>query len=140
MHPFLILALLLSAPASAASVLVAARPIPRGTVVTEADVTLAEQPRAPADGLQAPGDAIGRETLRAIARGASIRAGALAAPVAAARGSGMVLRVEGRGFAVEAEGVARLDARVGGVAEAVNATSGRRVRGRVGEDGALVVD
>jgi len=140
MHPLLILVLLLSAPASAATVLVAARPIPRGTLVTPADVTTTEHATAPADGLHAPEDAIGRETLRAIARGPPIRSGALAAPVAAERGSGLVLRVAGRGFAVEAKGVVRADARVGAMTEAVNPSSGRRVRGRVGEDGALVVD
>ena len=127
-------------PPAAAQVVVAARPIARGAMIGPDDVAL-ENPRiSPADALVSAAAVIGQEAVRAIGRGAPIRAGAVAPPNAARRGGALILRAAGPGFAVEAPGVAKADARVGGMAVAVNELSGRTVRGRVGPDGILVVD
>lgn len=122
-----------------APVLVAARPIARGTTLSVSDVLLVRRGSAPVDALRDPADAEGRVAMRAFGFGVPLRAGGLARPVLARRGEPVTIRAREAGVVVEMAGVARLDGREGAAAEALVPTSGRRVRGQVASDGALEV-
>lgn len=127
------------ATAASPSVVVAARPIARGARISEDDVAVSARPAMPLDGLNQPSDAVGLEALRAFSAGTPLRAGGLAAPRVVRRGEPITLRAMGPGFTVEASGVAVADGRTGTPAAALNPSSGRRVRGRIGADSVILL-
>lgn len=117
--------------------LVAARPVARGTVLSIGDVKPGNS-RVPG-AVERPEDALGRVVTRALATGASLRADALAPAPSVRRGVAVAIRATAPGVVVEALGSSTADAAAGVVVGAVNAATGRRLRGVAAEDGAIEV-
>ena len=120
-----------------ATILVAARPIARGTIITADDLRLEPTAGLIAGTLDAPEAALGKVARRALAAGVAIRATALAEPVRVRRGATVTVRSEGPGFTVEATAVARADGVVGAGVQARNAATGAAISGRVMHDGVI---
>ena len=132
------LAIFLTLCAAAPSpVVTAARPIARGAVIRAEDLTVTSADHAAWGALGDPADAVGMTTRRAIAAGVPVRADALARPALVRRGDPVTLRAAGPGFSVEMAGTASADAAEGDAVAAVNATTGKRLRGPVGADGSI---
>ncbi len=128
-RPALLSLALLCCAAAPANILVAARPIARGTVIAPADVVLAATHALVLDALVDPAQAVGLTARRAIAVGVSVRMDALAASPVVRRGDPVTLRIERPGFSVEATGAASADAAQGESVAAVNAVTGTHLRG-----------
>ena len=135
----LLLLAMLTAAAPTPTVLVAARPIARGTVITGADVACAPQHGMVLGALVAPDQAIGLVARHALGAGVTIRADALAPAMLVRRGDPVTLRARGRGFTVEALGAASGDAAGGEGVAVVNTSTGTRLRGAVAGEGIVAI-
>jgi len=134
-----------AAPAPALSseqpmLLVAARPIARGAIISAADVALAPAHGLVLDALSDSAQAIGRTAKHAIAPGVYLRGDALLTPPAVRRGDPVTLRIERPGFSVEAAGAAVADGVQGASVAAINSSTGKRLRGTVRSDGIIFVE
>jgi len=113
-----------------ADVLHAARSIPRGHALTDADiapqnVNLAQMP----DGLfTEPSQVLGKVATTHLTAGQPIRPQVLRAPYVIQRGQKVSLVAQGRGFSISSEGQALTDAAEGGVVQ-VRIKSGRIITG-----------
>lgn len=125
------------------SVVVAARPLARGTVLGAGDLKLAgtdaTQPGS-GDWLDDPRPAVGRVLQTALAVDAPVPSDALAEPLTVRRGETVELVVWRAGMRISATGVALADGRPGERLRAKNLASGRAVEGRLQGERTLVVD
>lgn len=133
----LIAGLILIAPAAGAEVLVAARTLPPGTVVTAADVALADLTLAGA--LRDPSEALGLETRIAIYAGRPVRAADLAQPAVVERNQRVLLLYRQGGLTIRTEGRALDRAAVGAVIRVMNVASRTTISGQVLPDGSVQV-
>jgi flagella basal body P-ring formation protein FlgA len=114
-------------------VVVAARELPRGHVVAAGDV---RRERRPAERLARgivsdPGQAVGKEVVRAVAPGEPLAASALAPVRVIKRGAAVQLLLEGPGFVVSARGIAAEDGSVGQTIKVINQSSRKPLAGKV---------
>lgn len=112
------------------SMLVAARPLARDTVLTPADVRLAPAATGtPGYGmLSDPAEVAGKRLRRTIEAGTPVTASMLDAPVLVRRGQQVTLEATQGGFNVRMAGVARTEGSLGQIIEVENGGSGRVVQ------------
>lgn len=124
------------------SIVVAARPLLRGTVLTAADlqVTAVDETQAGTTWIDDPKPAIGRLLQTALPAGAPLPPDALADPVSVRRGETLELVVRHGAMRISAGGVALADGRPGERLRAKNLASGRIVEGRLEGERTLLVD
>jgi flagella basal body P-ring formation protein FlgA len=118
----------------------AARPLPRGTALTEADILLREVDLAtlPADAVVDVAAALGRQPRTAIAAGVALRADMLKGPDLVTAGQTVSVTFAGDGFRIGAEGKA-LGHGAEGESVQVRTASGRVISARVVGRGAVEV-
>jgi flagella basal body P-ring formation protein FlgA len=111
-------------------VVVAARPLARGTILTADDVVLTEHATGTLGYgyIQDPDHAVGHELRRPVQAGKVLTPGVLAAPTLIKRGQRVNLLAGSSGIAVQMAGVARADGIRGQVIDVENLNSGRRVQ------------
>lgn len=111
-------------------VVVAARPLARGTILTADDIELAEQGgRTLGYGfLPNPEHALGHELRRPVAAGKVLTPQILTAPTLIRRGQRVSLHAGNRGLVVRMSGIARSNGILGQVIDVENANSGRLVQ------------
>lgn len=127
--------LLLSAGPAAAEVVVAARTIRAATVITAADLTLADG--AVPGGLLHPGDAIGQEARVNLYAGRAILAADIGPPAVVGRNQIVALAYSRGPLTILAEGRALSRAGVGETVRVMNLASRSTVSGIVGPDGTV---
>ncbi len=122
-------------------VLVARRPLPRGTRLAREDlhVEYRDLARLGQDYLTAPEQAVGRELTRAVAPGRPIKHRFLKAPAVISRGERVTLVARSGGLEVRMKGEALEDAGLGEVVRVRNLRSRRVVEGRVESRGVVEV-
>jgi len=125
----------------AQDLVVAARPIARGTILSAADVTLVTKllPSAPGGVLVSPEVAVGRVALRDIAPGTTLNANQLKAPQIVRRGQAVTLSLANGPVAVRVAGTALKDGTLGERIPVRNLNSKRVVEGVVLADGRVEV-
>ncbi|HMM78338.1 MAG TPA: flagellar basal body P-ring formation chaperone FlgA [Gammaproteobacteria bacterium] len=125
----------------AQDLVVAARPIARGTILSAADVTTVTKllPNAPAGMLESPEVALGRIAMRDIAAGTALNANQLKAPQIVRRGQAVTLSLASGPVAVRVAGTALKDGTLGERIPVRNANSKRVVEGVVLADGLVEV-
>ena len=112
--------------------LVAARLIPRGTMLTPEDVRVDRRGLiAGVEPLREPAAILGQRALRTIAPGELIQPNQLESPPLVRRGDIVTLTVQGPGLTAVTQGEAREDGKAGQVIRVRNRTSGREVYGQV---------
>ena len=116
---------------------VATRPIPSRTILTESDVALRPSPFGV--GLSDPSAAIGMETRVTLYAGRPIRAEDLAPPALVERNALVLLRYQRGALFITAEGRALDRGAVGDRIRVTNLSSRQTVVGRIAEDGAVEV-
>jgi len=115
-----------------AEVLVAARLIPRGTVLTPEDVRADRRTLVPGvEPFREPGTVLGQRAVRNIAPGDLIVPAALEFPPLVRRGDIVTLTVQGPGLVAVTQGEAREDGKAGQIIRVRNRSSGREVYGQV---------
>lgn len=125
----------------AQDLVVAARPIARGTALSAADLTTVTKllPNAPAGVLESPEAALGRVAMRDIAAGTALNANQLKAPQIVRRGQAVTLSLASGPVAVRVAGTALKDGTLGERIPVRNANSKRVVEGVVLADGLVEV-
>jgi len=125
----------------AQDLVVAARPIARGTTLSAADLTTVTKllPNAPAGVLESPEAALGRVAMRDIAAGTALNANQLKAPQIVRRGQAVTLSLASGPVAVRVAGTALKDGTLGERIPVRNANSKRVVEGVVLADGLVEV-
>jgi len=125
----------------AQDLVVAARPIARGTTLTAADVSTVTRmlPNAPAGVLASADFALGRVALRDIAAGTALNANQLKAPQIVRRGQAVTLSLASGPVAVRVAGTALKDGTLGERIPVRNVNSKRVVEGVVLADGVVEV-
>ncbi len=111
-------------------VVVAARPLARGTVLAADDIMLAEQggDTLGFGYLPDPEHALGHELRRPVAAGKVLTPQMLTAPTLIRRGQRVSLQAGAQGVSVRMSGIARSDGILGQVIDVENANSGRLVQ------------
>lgn len=124
------------------SIVVAARPLVRGTLLTAADLQVAavDEARTGDGWIEDPKPAIGRLLQTALPAGAPLSPDALSDPVSVRRGETLELVVRRGAMRISADGVALADGRPGERLRARNLASGRVVEGRLEPERTLIVD
>ncbi|MDF2231231.1 flagellar basal body P-ring formation chaperone FlgA [Albimonas sp. CAU 1670] len=117
--------------------MVATRPIPSRTILTEADVALRPSPFG--DGLADPAEAVGMETRVALYAGRPIRAEDIGPPALVERNALVLMRYQRGALLITAEGRAMDRGAVGERIRVVNLSSRQTVVGRIAEDGTVEV-
>jgi len=113
-------------------VLVAARLIPRGTMLTPEDVRVDRRTLVPGvEPLREPAAVLGQRATRTITPGEPIMPTLLESPPLVRRGDTVILTVQGRGLMAVTQGEAREDGKAGQIIRVRNRTSGREVYGQV---------
>ncbi|SFI13642.1 flagellar basal body P-ring formation chaperone FlgA [Albimonas pacifica] len=125
------------AAGAAEPAVVATRPIPSRTVLTESDVALRPSPFGA--GLTDPAEAVGMETRVALYAGRPIRAEDLGPPALVERNALVLLRYQRGALFIAAEGRALDRGAVGDRIRVTNLSSRQTVFGRVAADGAVEV-
>lgn len=121
---------------------VAGGPLPRGAIIGEGDLEIAERriSSAPADIVLDSAQLVGHELRRSLAAGSSFRHGDITRPKLISRGQTVTI-VSGRpGLQVRMQGKAMSAAAVGERVQVANTRSGRRVEGVVLADGSVRID
>ncbi len=123
------------------ALVVASRPIARGAVLTEEDVTTVTKllPSAPGGVLASPAVAVGRVAMRDIAAGTTLNASQLKAPQIVRRGQSVTLSLASGPVAVRVAGTALRDGALGERITVRNLNSKRVVEGVVLADGVVEV-
>ena len=118
-----------------AELLVAARAIPRGAILTPEDIRV-ERRELPAgqEPLRELAAALEHRATRNIAYGEAIHAGLLELPPLVRRGDVVLVSAEGRGLRAVLQAEAREDGRLGQMIRVRNPKSGREIYGRVDAD------
>ncbi len=116
---------------------VATRPIPSRTILTESDVALRPSPFGA--GLTDPAAAVGMETRVALYAGRPIRAEDIGPPALVERNALVLLRYQRGALYITAEGRALDRGAVGERIRVTNLSSRQTVIGRIAEDGAVEV-
>jgi len=115
-----------------ADVLVAARLIPRGTMLSPEDVRVDRRTLVPGvEPLREPAAVLGQRAVRTITPGELILPTALESPPLVRRGDIVTLTVQGPGLMAVTKGEAREDGKAGQIIRVRNRTSGREVYGQV---------
>lgn len=111
-------------------VVVAARALPRGTILTDADVMLADQDvQAMGYGhLEAPEHAVGHRLRRSLAAGDALRPSLLETPPVVRRGQRLTLEANNAGLTVRMAGIAKSDGVIGAVIDVENVSSRRQLQ------------
>lgn len=124
-----------------AEVVVAARPIARGTALVAADVTLARQRvgAVNADYYTDPAQVLGQVPLRPLVAGQLVVQGGLKRPQLVRRGDRVVLTTAGGGISVSMRGEALEDGALGQRVRVKNLSSARLVEGEVSAQGVVTV-
>jgi flagellar basal body P-ring formation protein FlgA len=113
-------------------VLVAARLIPRSTMLSPEDVRVERRSLlAGVEPLREPAAVLGQRAMRTIAPGELILANLLESPPLVRRGDIVTLTVQGPGLMAVTQGEAREDGKAGQVIRVRNRSSGREVYGQV---------
>lgn len=114
-------------------VVVTQRAMPRDSVLTPDDISLAERDTGALDYgfLSATTDAVGQRLRRPLAAGEAVSPGHLETPPIVKRGQQVVLQARSGGLHIQMAGVAREDGVRGQVIGVLNASSGREVEGIV---------
>ncbi|MGE3775335.1 MAG: flagellar basal body P-ring formation chaperone FlgA [Gammaproteobacteria bacterium] len=125
----------------AQDLVVAARPIARGTTLSAADLTTVTRllPSAPAGVLESPDFALGRVAMRDIAAGTTLNANQLKAPQLVRRGQAVTLSLASGPVAVRVAGTALKDGTLGERIPVRNVNSKRVVEGVILADGVVEV-
>lgn len=123
----------------AKAMLVATRPLARGSIISAADFQLGGAAANFPDALTRPEDAIGRTTTRPIMAGMPLRAGSLAAPRIVKRGDPVRINAGGPGFRISADGIAVEDGAAGMHIRVRNMGTGEVSRAIVESAGNVVV-
>lgn len=112
------------------TVVVAARPLPRDTILALADLGVEERALGQlARGyIASPGDAVGLKLRRPVAAGAPVTPTALLTPPLVERGQLVTLQANSGGIAVAMTGTALQDGARGAVIDVENNSSGRRIQ------------
>ena len=133
-------------PASAAAtnttdgpVSILTRAIARGDIRAAGDFEQQPRPAATARGALTPGEASGREAVRALPAGTMVRAGDLVAPRLVRRGEAVTLSLQGRGFAITTAARALAAGGMGDVVRVVALSTNRSVDGVVTGAGSVRV-
>lgn len=134
MH-WLALILALLPLAVAADEIAAARTMPAGTVLTDADLTITAGPDI---GLT-PADAIGKQLRMAVYQGRAITRGQLATPTLVARNQLVTLAYENAALRIETEGRALGAGGEGDVIRVMNLSSRATLTARINADGSVTV-
>jgi flagella basal body P-ring formation protein FlgA len=123
-----------------APVVVAARALPNGRVLTAEDLTLQSQDltQLPSGVLTDPSTAIGQTLNAGLAPGYPIRQNMLRAPIVIRQGQSVRLQAQGGGFGVSGEGKALTNAAAGQTVQ-VRTSSGQTVSGIARPDGSVEV-
>lgn len=121
---------------------VAARPLPSGHLLQEADVTRSRVPLAELAGHRPlrPEQVLGRKLRRRLKAGQPLRDDWLERPLLVRRGDRLLLRARARGVVVEVAARALASARVGDRLPVENLQSGKRVVGRLQAGPVVVVE
>jgi len=113
-------------------VLVAARLIPRGTMLTPEDVRMDRRTLVPGvEPLREPAAVLGQRAMRTIIPGELILPTVLESPPLVRRGETVTLTVQGPGLMAVTQGEAREDGKAGQIIRVRNRASGREVYGQV---------
>ena len=129
--------LIASLPAGAHSAIVAARDMPAGTVVTEADLAWDENV---AGGMTDPDLAIGKQVRVAIYEGRPVVAGALRVPVLVSRNQIVRIAYDTGALRIEAEGRALSEGAAGDLIRVMNLSSRKTISAVVAADGTLLAN
>ena len=114
--------------------------LPRGSLLTRADLMLTTASAQPgSDTVRSIDMAEGRRLQRSLTGGTVLRLAALESAPAVRRGDHVVLKAAGAGFAVSGKGKARQEGAAGATVSATNLKTGRRVEGVVTADGSLLI-
>ncbi len=133
-----ILSLMIAAlPTGAQAALVAARDLPAGTLVTEADLAWDENI---AGGLTDPDLAIGKQVRVAIYEGRTVVAGALRVPVLVSRNQIVRIAFDTGTLRIEAEGRALSEGAAGDLVRVMNLSSRKTISAVVAADGTLLAN
>lgn len=124
-------------PIAAQSAIVAARDLPAGTVVTEADLVWDENV---AGGMTDPDLAIGKQVRVAIYEGRPVVAGALRVPVLVSRNQIVRIAFDTGGLRIETEGRALSEGAAGDVVRVMNLASRKTISAVVAADGTLLAN
>jgi len=110
-------------------VVVTKRAMPRDSVLTAADISLAERDTGELDYgfLSAAADAVGQQLRRPLAAGEAVTPGHLEMPALVKRGQQVILQARSGGLDIRMAGVAQEDGVRGQVIGVVNESSGREV-------------
>lgn len=134
------LALMAAVPAQANEADVLVRPVARGEVLAREDFVRKGVNAATARFALRAQDAAGKEARRALALGATVRAGDIGAPMLVRRGEGVALVMRSGRLTITAPGRALGDGAVGGAVRVVNLATERTLDARVTGPGAAEVD
>jgi flagella basal body P-ring formation protein FlgA len=120
---------------------VAKKPLPRGSMITEADIQMARFniESLPLDALQGASDIVGQETKNEIQPGEVFRANKIAPPIAIAAGSPVTMKYQSEFFEATASGVALENGGIGQEIKVRNDASKKVVSGQVLEAGIVRV-
>lgn len=132
---WLVLILALLPLAVAADEITAARTLPAGTVLTEADLVVSPTARV---GLT-PADALGKQLRVAVYPGRPIIAAQLAAPTLVSRNQLITLAYENAALRIETEGRALGAGGAGDVIRVMNLSSRATLMARINSDGTATV-
>lgn len=123
------------------NMVVLARPISRGQVLSAQDIRVEQRPAAsmPLGFVSTPDLVIGREAKQALPAGLALRDSHLGGGRDVQRGQQVRLLVQRGGLQIESQGIAESDAAVGHWVAVRNPRSGRVVEGRVQEPGLVRV-
>lgn len=132
---WLVLILALLPLAVAADEITAARTLPAGTVLTEADLVVSPSARV---GLT-PADALGKQLRVAVYPGRPIIAAQLAAPTLVSRNQLITLAYENAALRIETEGRALGAGGAGDVIRVMNLSSRATLMARINSDGTATV-
>lgn len=124
-----------------ATVLVSARPLGRGEVLTEADISAEEKDLAKLTGgyLTDPREVVGMSVKRAVRAGQTLTPALLQARVVVRRGERVVILAQAEGLEVRMEGVALADGAQGQVIRVRNSGSKREIEAVVVAPGVVQV-
>jgi flagella basal body P-ring formation protein FlgA len=137
----LLLVALMASPVCAADVPVAARIIERGTIVSAADISLADDAKWQSRVIVRDENAIvGRELKRTLNAGEAFRLSDLKSPTLVKRGQVVTLLVKSGGLQIAASARALQDGSVGEYIKTQNTASRTIVEGEVGRDGTVHVE
>lgn len=122
-------------------VVVLARALPRGTLITTPDVRLEERDiGALLSGFMTdPSEAVGMQAKRSLTAGSALNSNVIAPPKLVRRGQRVTLLAQGKGIEVRSEGKALTDGAKGERIRVKNLSSNRIVQGIVSADGLIMI-